>query len=125
MSKKSSQRQRKQAIVAPTFEATKSPEYRYVYATGVYGGINPGDGSMIFYLNRIEPEAMPGQPGRMRTDRINQELQVEVHMSPREFKSVAQWMTRHVQEYEQRFEEITMELPEAEEGEQPQFRPVS
>lgn len=91
-------------MIAPTFEDTKSPEYRYVYATGVFGGVDPNGATMIFYLDRLEPETVSTpQPGTEKLKKIFRELQVEIHMSPTAFKSVAAWMNQHVQQYENIF----------------------
>jgi hypothetical protein len=107
-----SQRQQ-QPRQAPPFEISKSPEYRYIYASGVYGGLNPNDANLIFYLDRLEPEMVPGgRPGEMRIDRINRELQIEIHVSPRQFKSISEWMTRNVQRFEDQFGEISEEEEE-------------
>lgn len=96
-------------MVAPTFEDTKSPDYRYVYATGVFGGIDPNGTTMIFYLDRLELETVSTpQPGAEKLKKILRELQVEIYMSPTTFKSVAEWMNHHIQQYEKIFGEIPM-----------------
>ncbi len=106
MSRRNSSRQQTQA--PPPFETVKSEDYRYVYASGVYGGVDPNDSRLIFYLNRLIPESQPGQPGKMRTAKVIQELQVEVHMSPMQFKSLAQFMAGRIKLYEDKFGEIDM-----------------
>ena len=90
-------------IVAPRIEVTKSPDYKAIYASSVFGGLDPNDARMIFMLERLEPTPVHGQPGALAIEKINQELQVEVHMSPHQFKSMAQWMTNAVQRHEQQF----------------------
>ena len=92
----------------PPFETTKSEDFRYVYASGVYGGVDPNDARLIFYLNRLVPESQPGQPGKMRTEKVNQELQVEVHMSPMQFKNLTQFMAGRIKLYEDQWGEIDM-----------------
>jgi len=58
---------------------------------------------MIFYLERLEPETTSTpHPGATKLKKIIRELQVEVHMTPFQFKAVAEWMNAHVQEYEKR-----------------------
>ena len=111
------QRQQQQPRQAPPFEITKSPEYGSIYATGVFGGLGPHDARIIFYLDRLEPEIVPGgSPGEMRIEKINRELQVEIHVSPSQFKSVSAWMTRLVERFEEQFGEITEEEEEAQPG---------
>lgn len=93
----------------PDFEITKSPEYRAVYASGVFGGLDPNDARMIFWLDRLEPELVPrGSPGQTRVGRVNRELQVEIHVSPAQFKTIHQWMGRHIERHEKRFGEIQL-----------------
>lgn len=102
-------------VVAPQFEDTKSEQYRYIFATGVFGGVNPLDAQMIFYLNRLEPETVTTpHPGAIKLKKIVRELQVEVHMTPAEFKAVAQWMNKHVEEYEKKIGPIP--IPPKEKG---------
>jgi hypothetical protein len=109
----SSRQQRGSTQVPPPFEVTKNENFRYVYATGVYGGINPNDSRLIFYLDRPVPESVQGQPFQMRTMKMEQELQVEVHMSPYQFKGVSLFMSDRVKMYEEKFGEIELR-PEAE-----------
>lgn len=94
----------RKVMIAPTFEDIKSEEYRHVYATGVFGGANPSDAHMIFWLDRSEPETVSTpQPGSVKLKKIVRELQVEIHMTPTTFKVVADWMNKHIEEYEKRF----------------------
>jgi len=91
-------------VVAPQFEDTKSEQYRYVFATGVFGGVNPVDAQIIFWLDRPEPEtASTPQPGSLKLKKIVRELQVEVHMTPTAFKTLADWMNKHIEQYEKMF----------------------
>ena len=97
-------------VVAPEFEDTKSPNFRYVYATGVFGAVDPNDGRMIFYLDRLEPETTnTPTPGSSKIKKINREYQVEIHMTPTQFKSIALWMAQHVKTYESTFGEIPLQ----------------
>jgi len=83
-------------------EITENPAFRAVYTSGVFGGLDPNDGRVIFFLDRIKP-AMKNKPrGAMGLGKINRELQVEVHMSPPQFISVAKWMMNHAQRFQKR-----------------------
>lgn len=94
----------------PVFEDSKSPDFKYVFVTGVFGGLDPNDARMIFFLDRLEPETT-NQPvvGGQKIKKVNRELQVEVHMSPAQFKTVAAWMVNHIKNYESMFGEIPTE----------------
>ena len=112
-------RPQRQQQTPPPFEVTKHPEFKSWYVTGAFGGVSPLDARMILYLDRLEPEVVPGgTPGQMRVNRINRELQVELHMTPVEFKSLSQWMAQHVQRFEENLHEIQMG-PQEEEEENP------
>ncbi len=79
---------------------TESPGHRPVYASGVFGGLDPHDGRIVFFLDRIKPKMKSEPKGAMTLEKIERELQVEVHMSPSQFASVAKWMMGHVQHFE-------------------------
>jgi hypothetical protein len=83
-------------------EIIESPNYRPVYASGVFGGLDPHDGRIVFFLDRIRPKMKSDPKGAMELDKVNRELQVEIHMSPSQFASVAKWMIEHVQQFEKR-----------------------
>ena len=90
-------------MVAPQFEDTKSEQYRYIFATGVLGGLNPLGAQIVFYLDRPEPETVnTPHPGAMKLKKIVRELQVEVWMTPAQFKAIAEWMNKNIEEYEKR-----------------------
>jgi hypothetical protein len=115
------QKRREEIFFAPPkFEDTKSPNFMYVYATGVFGGLDPNDGRMIFYLDRLEPETLnQPTPGAQVVKKILRESQVEVHMSPTQFKSIALWMNSHIQRYEELFGQIPMEPKQQQPPQQP------
>jgi len=120
---KMSNRRRQQVRVIPQFEITKKPDYSYIFATGIFGGIDPNGARIIFYLDRLDPEMKRDQPGRMQTRQVNRELQVEVNMSPVGYKSMMLWMQNNVQQYEERFGEIISRPRETQE--EPDLRHIS
>ena len=72
----------------------------------MFGGLDPNDARIIFYCDRVEPEMDKNRPGGMRTKVVHRELQVEVHMSPLQFKTIAKFMTDRVNRLEQRLGKI-------------------
>ncbi len=86
-------------VRVPKIEITESGDFRAVYASGVFGGLDPNDGRMIFFLDRIKPKMKTGKKNVMQLEKVNRELQVEVHMSPNQFLSVAKWMHEHAQKF--------------------------
>lgn len=95
MKKKKSARSK----VGPKIEISENPDYKAVYASGVFGGLDPHDGRIIFFMDRIKPKMVDEPRGAMDLEKINRELQVEVHLSPSQFASVARWMTEHVERF--------------------------
>jgi hypothetical protein len=92
----------------PEFAVIMKENLPITYATGVFGGLAPNDARMMFYADRIELE--PGEvPGTQKVKKINQEIQVDIHLSPATFKSIVQWMTQQLERYEKVFGEIKFE----------------
>jgi hypothetical protein len=83
----------------PKIEITESNDFRAVYASGVFGGLDPNDGRMIFFLDRIKPKMRSTKKNVMQLEKVNREMQVEVHMSPNQFVSVAKWMNEHAHKF--------------------------
>lgn len=102
----------------PNFITTKREGMPLLYATGVFGGLAPNDGRILFIADRLELE--PAEtPGNQKVKLVNQEIQVEIHMSPITFKAVALWMKDNLDKFEAVFGEIKAE-PLTKEKQQPQ-----
>ena len=102
----------------PKFVDSISEYYRVVYTTGVFGGITPNDARIVFYLDRVVPETTSKEtPGSMELKHIDRELQMELHCTLVQFKSIAQWMNIHVQNFEKQFGPIRMGPPVTEKKE--------
>ncbi|ADB58536.1 hypothetical protein [Archaeoglobus profundus] len=80
----------------PPIEIVKDPEYKVIYVNGVFGGVDPIEGRMIFYVDLLEPEMDEKVPGKMRVGKVVRKLLVDVRMSPNQFVSIAEWMNSHV-----------------------------
>jgi hypothetical protein len=99
---------RPQYVRTPNFVVKKPEGLPIIYATGVFGGLAPNDGRMLFIADRLELE--PSEtPGNQKLKEVNQEVQAEIHMSPLTFKSVALWMNKQVEIYENVFGEVKAE----------------
>ena len=90
------------------FGETKSPEYRSIYTTGIFGGLHPDDAYMIFFQDRIHTET-ESETGGQRIAELIREAQVEVHMSPSQFKRIYLWMQKRIADYESVFGSIVIE----------------
>lgn len=99
----------------PDFSIEKSEEYREIHLDGVFGGLNPNGAKMVIYTEEHVPKINPrGKPGNMELDQIVRELQTELHMSPVQFKSLFNWMKKHLEKYEEKFGEIEIEAKDEE-----------
>jgi len=79
----------------PDYRITKSPDFRMIYVNGAFGSVNPHEGRITFYADRIFPK-MVDDKGKMSTDYVERELQIEVKMSPGEYVSLYNWMEGYV-----------------------------
>ncbi len=89
----------------PNFIVTKREGMPLIYATGVFGGIAPNDAKILFIADRFELEPAESLGGQ-KVKLVNQEIQVEVHMSPITFKGIALWMKDNLDKFEAVFGEI-------------------
>jgi hypothetical protein len=80
---------------------TRSPDFKLVYASGVFGGLNPLEARMTFFVDRVMPSVDASTPSQMKTGVVERELQVEIHMSPQQFVSIYHWMQDHIKRLEQ------------------------
>lgn len=76
---------------------TKSPDFKLVYSSGIFGGLNPLEARMTFFVDRVMPKVDASKPGLMKTGVVERELQVEIHMSPQQFISIYHWMQSHIE----------------------------
>jgi len=105
----------------PDFEIEDGENFSVIYAMGCFGGLDPSDGRMIFYVDRLKTKPVRGQPGQEELDKVVRERQVEIHMSPATWKSIAKWMTERIEKYEKQFGPIPdlTKGPTKKEGSQP------
>ena len=86
-------------IEVPEIRITKNPDFKMIYANGVFGGLTPIEGRITFYVDRLFPRII-NELGAMATEYLERELQVEVKMSPGHFISIYQWMKGHIERME-------------------------
>jgi hypothetical protein len=93
----------------PDFEIMESENFRVIYTMGAFGGLAPNDGRMVLYIDLFKTKPVRGEPGKEELDKVVRERQVEVHMSPATWKSIAKWMMAHVESFEKQFGTIPEE----------------
>jgi hypothetical protein len=103
MAKKTKAQERSPKPKMPKIEITRGEGFKAVYASGVFGGLDPNDGRMIFFLDRLKPKMKSREKNIMALEKIERELQVEVHMSPNQFISMAKWMNEHAHKFGKKF----------------------
>lgn len=87
----------------PRMEVTKHSEFRVVHANGVFGGVNPDQGNIIFYTDIIEPRCKTGGKfGELEPEKINREMQIDIRVSLQDFIRIAEWMNRHIKVLEEK-----------------------
>ena len=84
----------------PEFEIRESENFKVIYTMGAFGGLAPNDGRIIFYVDLLKTKPVTGEPGKEELDKVIRERQIEVHMSPATWKSMAKWMMSHVESLE-------------------------
>lgn len=76
----------------------KSPDYKAIYSTGVFGSLTPEEGRMIFYLDHPIPIIKDTPPGSMGIGGFERELQIEIRMSTAQWIGMMEWMQHHVED---------------------------
>jgi len=79
----------------PEYRITRSSDFRMIYVSGAFGSVNPHEGRITFYADRLFPK-ISDDKGGLSTDYVERELQIELKMSPSEFLSLYRWMEGHV-----------------------------
>lgn len=78
----------------PPIEISESPDFKIVYASGIFGTLNPSESTMIFYIDR--PTPMIEEGSKMKSSHLQRELQMELRMSHDTYVTVYNWMGRHI-----------------------------
>ncbi|MFQ6089262.1 MAG: DUF3467 domain-containing protein [Candidatus Methanofastidiosia archaeon] len=99
--------EKKKRVKKLKYEIRESPDFKGVFVNGAFGGLSPVDSKVIFYIDRPELKMKRGKSGEMEIKQIKRELQVELHMTPATFKSIAEWMISHVKKYEEQFGKVS------------------
>ena len=82
----------------PPIEVVKSPSYQSIPVSNIWTGLIEREGKLLIFLDRIEPKL--DSNGNVTIGKVIRELQVELHFSPQEYKSVAETMNKVVKDCE-------------------------
>jgi len=87
----------------------RDDSYRTILVNGVFGGHRPGFFEAIVYTDEIIADdalsSMPPSPEQVKIKRV---LQCRLVMDPVQAKSLLNWLSEHVSEYEKKFGKITL-----------------
>ena len=72
--------------------------------SGFFGGINPNEGNISFFSDKLIPQL--GSGGQIVLDTVEHDFIANIKMSPLIFKRMAIWMSEHVKRYENLHGEI-------------------
>ncbi|GAG60748.1 unnamed protein product [marine sediment metagenome] len=63
----------------PVYIITKHPDFRMIYANGVFGSLTPLEGRIIFFADRLMPK-IDQETKIMSTNHVEREQQIEIKM---------------------------------------------
>jgi len=87
----------------PRTEIIKSPDFKVIYASGLFGNLSNSEGQIIFFIDR--PTPIMAEDNVMTSSHLQRELQMELHLSHDTFVSVYNWMGRHIEVLKKKIEE--------------------
>jgi len=104
----------------PKIEVEKDPQYKTIIVSGVFGGHRPGFFEAVIYTDEIvADEALKSIPPDARKIYVKRVIKCRLLMDPFQAKSFAEWLMRHVKEYEKKFGEI--KIPKKATSEKPSY----
>lgn len=100
------------------FEVERSPCYRTIVVSGVFGGHRPGFFEAIVYTDELMADrALESQPPDSSKVAVKRTIQCRLLMNPFQAKALLMWLKEHVEAYERKFGEIKLpEKPRRAEG---------
>jgi hypothetical protein len=95
------------SMTAPKIEVFEEPNYRTIIVNGVFGGHRPGYFETIIYTDELIAKESLGTAA-LAPERafFKRTLQCRLVMDPVTAKSVAKWLTEHIDQYEKLFGKI-------------------
>ena len=104
----------------PKIVVEKHENYRTIFQTGVFGGPRAGLFEWVIYTDEMVVDdsltTVPPDPAKMH---IKRTLQCLVRLTPIEAKGLAEWLNRHISEYEKTFGKIVTPEDLAKKGKKP------
>lgn len=79
------------------FTGSRDSNYLVYQIDGVYGGLDPEKGSLIFFVDM--PKVQVNNDGSMDTESIERQFLFEVRMTPGTFVGISKWMKENADYY--------------------------
>lgn len=88
-------------------EVQRSNEYRTIIVSGIFGGHRPGFIEALIYSDELVGDAALGgvTPDASKIQ-VKRTMQCRLFIDPVTAKSIAEWLTGHIVEYEKQFGQI-------------------
>jgi len=94
-------------LSAPEFSVERSPDYRTIQVSGVFGGHRPGLFEAIIYTDEmIADEALREPTGDPKRVKLKRTIQCRLVIDPIQAKAFAGWLQHHIENYEKEIHEI-------------------
>ena len=88
-------------------DVVRDDSYRTIVVNGVFGGHRPGFFEAIIYTDEmVADEALSSMPPSPEKVKIRRILQCRLIMDPIQAKSLLNWLSNHISEYEKKFGRI-------------------
>jgi len=87
----------------PTITTSKSPDYRSITVTGVYGGSRTGYIEAAIYTDLITSVSLDEKPDQSPPPTINREVQCTLIIPIPVAKQIVTWLHDHIGNYEKAF----------------------
>jgi hypothetical protein len=94
-------------LTQPRIEVIDDPDYRTIIVNGVFGGHKPGFLEAVVYTDEwVVKEALATLDAPLDKIYIKRTLKCRLVIDPFTAKSVADWLTTHIKQYEESFGKI-------------------
>jgi hypothetical protein len=84
--------------ILPKVVTEKSPDFKEIFADGVYTWANTGAGTLIFFKDTFDPTIT--QEGQLNVKSIHRVFTVEVRMPRELYKNLIEWMSGQLKNVE-------------------------
>ena len=99
-------------------DVKRTNDLKTLFATGFISGLEPRQGTLQFYVQQVNVEAVEAKPGLLKPTSEILEIVADIRMAPATFKSLMLRMEKSIQMFEAKYGTIVSE-PITSETQQP------